>query len=198
MMADIERIIDDIKKYECGDYNCLLPDDQVDSPEYYADDNNKICRSCDYYIMIQALQEKAEQENLKPLTITLEQAANAIQIICDEGGCPPDTDCPHDGNCAECIKEWLISVYKPNHTVDVDEKGNHSGEATEMLHKRYIDADLLCKKLKNTADRIISDSIKMGIVPTIQNEERTDTLLDVIDLIKRFADNGKTMKEDKT
>lgn len=48
----------------------------------------------------------------KPLTITLDEAVNAINAICQNGGCPPNKDCVDGQCCDECVKNWLRSPAK--------------------------------------------------------------------------------------
>lgn len=45
--------------------------------------------------------------------ITIKDAAEAIQIVCGNGGCPPDKDCAEKQNCHKCLAEWLAYRRKP-------------------------------------------------------------------------------------
>lgn len=71
---------------------------------------------------IQALQEKLERENPQPLMIPVEQVAEVVEIISDNGGCPPDKDCPDGQNCAECIIEWLNCRYGETGTMPDEQR----------------------------------------------------------------------------
>lgn len=46
-------------------------------------------------------------------SLTLEKIATAIQMVCENNGCPPDKDCTLGQDCNNCIKEWLAGVGKP-------------------------------------------------------------------------------------
>jgi hypothetical protein len=67
-------------------------------------------------IAIAAINEKATR-NRRPAPennpLTLEEIATAIQIVCENNGCPPDKDCTLGQDCNNCIKEWLAGVGKP-------------------------------------------------------------------------------------
>lgn len=45
------------------------------------------------------------QNSLKP--ITMDDIAKAIQIVCENGGCPPDTNCAKNQDCHKCLVDWL-------------------------------------------------------------------------------------------
>lgn len=42
--------------------------------------------------------------------LTTESIASAIQVICENGGCPPDTDCTTGQKCRKCLENWLSNL----------------------------------------------------------------------------------------
>lgn len=53
--------------------------------------------------------------------LTLDDAAATIQVICANGGCPPEKHCAigNKGNCHDCLKNWLKSL---NITISVKDR----------------------------------------------------------------------------
>ncbi|MGL6015256.1 MAG: hypothetical protein ACRCZU_04065 [Selenomonadaceae bacterium] len=64
-------------------------------------------------IALSALREKLERDNPKPLTLSIEAAADAIDLIERHGGCPPNKDCAEKQDCRKCYIEWLTSRLAP-------------------------------------------------------------------------------------
>lgn len=64
-------------------------------------------------IALSALREKLERDNPKPLTLSIEAAADAIDLIERNGGCPPNKDCAEKQDCHKCYIEWLTSRLTP-------------------------------------------------------------------------------------
>ena len=46
-------------------------------------------------------------------SLTLDDIANVIEIVCENGGCPPDKDCTENRDCHKCLIEWLAYYRKP-------------------------------------------------------------------------------------
>lgn len=46
-------------------------------------------------------------------SLTLDDIANVIEIVCENGGCPPDKDCTENQDCHKCLIEWLAYYRKP-------------------------------------------------------------------------------------
>lgn len=69
-----------------------------------------------YDMAIAAL--RAQQEHIgdvnemMPLMLSIEEAAEAIELINFNRGCPPDKDCAREQNCHECYMEWLTNRQK--------------------------------------------------------------------------------------
>ena len=62
---------------------------------------------------IAALLAQLERDNPKPLTLSIEAAADAIDLIERHGGCPPNKDCAEKQDCRKCYIEWLTSRLAP-------------------------------------------------------------------------------------
>ena len=57
----------------------------------------------------------------------LKEQVKVIEIICNNGGCPPDKNCPDNQNCTECIADWL-ACYRESDFVAATEKGGVRSE----------------------------------------------------------------------
>lgn len=53
---DTERIIREMTAQHCGDYDCLLPDNQINDSGYWCG-GSSACMECDYYKIMCALNQ---------------------------------------------------------------------------------------------------------------------------------------------